>query len=268
MSSSKNRVFDGGKRENLVGFAIIVAVSILLLLSVNPISKYVKTMNRPKNTEKIYTKGVYEGTYKGFAGEVITSITVSETEIETIKIIGKNETQDIGGKAMTSIEARVLENQDINFDLISGATITSLAVKKGLEEALAKAKGEEYIKEEEVDINSSSTDDGSWKNEESVEVIIDVVPRVKGEYIDGIYESVVDGYNDKIKIKVEVKDSDIIKIEVLEHSESKGLFENAYLNVVSKIIETQNFDVDIVAGASVTSKAIIDGVKKALEIKN
>ncbi len=42
MKSPAEKLFDGGKKSNLIGLCIIVVITVIFLLCVGPITKYVK----------------------------------------------------------------------------------------------------------------------------------------------------------------------------------------------------------------------------------
>ena len=56
----------------------------------------------------------------------------------------------------------------------------------------------------------------------------------------------------------------IAKIDVLSHSETSGISDPAFEQIPAAIIEKQSADVDVVAGATKTSEALIAAVKDAL----
>jgi fumarate reductase flavoprotein subunit len=89
-----------------------------------------------------YTPGTYEATEQGFAGEVKVTITTDEKSITDVKIEGASETPDKGGKAIEALQPELLKAQSSNVDSVAGATITSDAVKKAFDKAVAQAKGE------------------------------------------------------------------------------------------------------------------------------
>ena len=80
--------------------------------------------------EAIYTPGTYTGTATGI-GEVKVTMTFSETAITDVVIDASNETESIGGVAAQSTE----------IDNISGATITTNAVKKAAASCIEQAMG-------------------------------------------------------------------------------------------------------------------------------
>ena len=54
------------------------------------------------------------------------------------------------------------------------------------------------------------------------------------------------------------------EVKVLEHSETAGISDPAIEKIPAAIVEAQSADVDIVSGATFTSKGIIEAVKNAL----
>ncbi len=72
------------------------------------------------------------------------------------------------------------------------------------------------------------------------------------------------GYGGKVKVKVTVDGAKITKIEVLEHSETPGVSDEALKTLPQAIIDAQSTKIDGVAGASFTSKALFEAVENAL----
>jgi uncharacterized protein with FMN-binding domain len=67
-----------------------------------------------------------------------------------------------------------------------------------------------------------------------------------------------------IKVKVTMDGDTIVNIEVLEQSETAGISDKAFEDVIADILEKQTTDVDIVSGATLTSNGIIEAVADAL----
>lgn len=83
----------------------------------------------------------------------------------------------------------------------------------------------------------------------------------KESYKDGTYSIVVSGHNKDIKIDTTFKGNSIVKIEA-KHEETKGLGDTAINQTIKTIIEKQSTDIDTISGATVSSKALLDGVKE------
>lgn len=92
----------------------------------------------------------------------------------------------------------------------------------------------------------------------------DTTPEVQGSYKDGVYEGIGTGNNGDIKVEVVVEDGKIISVELKEHEETEGLYEDAEKTVIAEIIEKQTTEVDAVTGATNTSNGIIEAVADAL----
>lgn len=96
-------------------------------------------------------------------------------------------------------------------------------------------------------------------------VATDLVPAVtyetaENEFI-GISENAMGG---KLVVKVTMDGEKIAAVEVLEQKETAGLADPALANVPAAIVAANSTEVDTVAGATITSKAIIEAVNNAL----
>lgn len=73
------------------------------------------------------------------------------------------------------------------------------------------------------------------------------------------------GYNGEITLKTEIKEDKIINITVEKHKETKGVGDIAIPKISKKIIDKQSLDVDNIAGATITSKAVISAVVDSMK---
>ena len=90
--------------------------------------------------EAIYTPGTYTGTATGI-GEVKVTMTFSEAAITDVVIDASNETESIGGVAAPTLKDALMAAQSTEIDNISGATITTNAVKKAAASCIEQAMG-------------------------------------------------------------------------------------------------------------------------------
>ena len=72
------------------------------------------------------------------------------------------------------------------------------------------------------------------------------------------------GFAGKITVAVEIKDKKIVAITVLNVEADDAAFFNRAKGVIDRIIQSQNLDVDVVSGATYSSRGIISAVKNAL----
>ena len=82
----------------------------------------------------------YTGTAQGI-GEVSVSLTVEDGKITAAEVVGENETKGIGYEpcADGTFADAIVAAQGVDFDSISGATVTSNAVKDAAKKAMAAA---------------------------------------------------------------------------------------------------------------------------------
>lgn len=81
-------------------------------------------------------------------------------------------------------------------------------------------------------------------------------------YKDGTFRGESDGYEDKIIVDVTLKADKIVTVKVVSQAESRA---KTSMKVIPKrIIEAQKVRVDAVTGATISSKAIMRAVEKAL----
>ena len=87
-----------------------------------------------------YTPGTYTATAKGMSDITMTA-TFSETAITDIQLDLSGETDSIGQAAKDDLIKQLLEAQNSTIDGVSGATITSDAVKQCMNDCITQAMG-------------------------------------------------------------------------------------------------------------------------------
>ncbi|MBQ7432147.1 MAG: FMN-binding protein [Lachnospiraceae bacterium] len=108
-------------------------------------------------------------------------------------------------------------------------------------------------------------ENGGKKNtEKETEEESKEIPKGSFDLKDGVYEGEGTGFAGKIKVAVTIEDGTITKIEILEVEADDEAFFNRAKGVIDKIITSQQLDVDVVSGATYSSKGIIHAVKNAL----
>ena len=113
-----------------------------------------KTSEQKEETGGEAKDGTYEGAFKGMNDDVKVKVTLKDKKIESIEVVEHSETPGIGGELkdidgnvrqvglkipVTDIPKEIVESQSLNVDNITGATASSVAVKKAVEVALKEA---------------------------------------------------------------------------------------------------------------------------------
>ena len=89
--------------------------------------------------EEAFVPGTYTGEEQGFGGAVVVEITTDASGITAVTVTGDSETPTIGGAALETLAAQILEAQSAEIDGVSGATVTSDAARTAAEAAIAAA---------------------------------------------------------------------------------------------------------------------------------
>lgn len=187
-----------------------------------------------------------QGTGKGFGGDVTVTLTVENGVITDCAIEGADETPSIGGAAMEELAAQVVAANGPDIDGVSGATYTSDGVKAAVKAALGldEANGE------------------------------------KTALVPGTYVGSAKGMNDKVEVTLTVTEDAITAAEVTYQQETAGIGQPLVnkdgvqldiigdipsLTIPQAIVDNQTLNIDVVTGATVTSRAILSAAADALK---
>jgi fumarate reductase flavoprotein subunit len=141
-----------------IAAALIMVMAVSLSACAAPETTEPNEGNETPVEESVFTPGTYEGSAKGFHGDVVLTVTVNENEITEI-VADHTETEGLGDNAIDEMIASAMEKDSLALDMMSGATYSSEAFLAALEMALVKAgadveklkvkeAGEEAVKED------------------------------------------------------------------------------------------------------------------------
>ena len=107
--------------------------------------------------------GDFTGTAKGFGGDVSVTLTLIDGAITGCTAEGKDETQGVGSEAIAKMPGEIAESGSIAVDGVSGATVTSNAIKEAAAAALTAAglNADDYkieVKADETKAEDSTVD--------------------------------------------------------------------------------------------------------------
>ena len=102
-------------------------------------SQTAKKKEAHKNAAITYKAGTYTGTASGMNGPVKLAVTFSADAITDIKVAESKETPHVGTPAFDILFADAIAANGSGIDVVSGATITSVAVRNALNDAAKQA---------------------------------------------------------------------------------------------------------------------------------
>jgi uncharacterized protein with FMN-binding domain len=122
-----------------IAVGVFIIVGIAMMMKMRPVLQEQKQVRRMEISNADLTKvldGVYQGdfTYGGFT--FLVEVGVTNHKIENIKILKNMETSH--AKHVEGVIERIIQKQSPNVDAITGATTTSKALMKAVENALTK----------------------------------------------------------------------------------------------------------------------------------
>ena len=79
------------------------------------------------------------GTAKGNNGDVTVEVTMTKDKLYKIEVTEQQETEGIGDKAIAEIPGKMIENNSVKVDAVSGATNTSNAIIEAVKTAIKSA---------------------------------------------------------------------------------------------------------------------------------
>mgnify|MGYP002870148775 CR=1 FL=1 len=85
------------------------------------------------------------------------------------------------------------------------------------------------------------------------------------QYKPGSYINEAEGYYSTLIVKVTVDESRILDIEIVSHEEPELLSDIVFKRLPPMMKKKNTHDVDVISGATYTSRALIEAVGKALE---
>ena len=188
----------------------------------------------------------------GIGGDVVVEVVTDGENIYAVTVVEQNETPGIGSVAAEKLPGAIVEANSIEVDGITGATVTSTAIKTAVTEALAS-------------LNAAPAEEEAAPAEEEApaEEPAPVKEAVLAEPVT--VQAVAAGKNGPIVVEVTTDGSNILDVKVLESAETVGVGAVAVEWLPARIVEANSVEVDGISGATITSDAIKAAVVQAVE---
>lgn len=184
----------------------------------------------------------FTGTAAGRNGDVTVEVVYEDDQIKSVKVTKQEETEGIADPALEKVPGEIVDAQTPNVETVSGATITSEAIINATKAALESAG---------VDVDSL----GAASKHENVPVT----------YTAGTYTGTAEGYNGPVTLSVTFSEDGIEDIEVTDQKETDHVGTVAYDILKEDAIKANGSGIDVVGGATFTSKAYKDALANAAQ---
>ncbi len=168
----------------------------------------------------------YVGTASGYGGSVRVSIEVRDGKLLNLTATGAGETDGIGTVAVEDMAKAMLEKGTWDVDTVTGATMTSDAMRQAAKKAMDEAALLEEAK---------------------------------------TYVGTASGYGGSVRVSIEVKGGELLNLTATGAGETDGIGTVAVEDMAKAMLEKGTWDVDVVTGATMTSDAMRQAAKKAMD---
>ncbi len=185
-----------------------------------------------------FTPGTYEATEQGFGGAVTVSVTVDGNAVTAVEITGENETPGLGLAAIDVYKESLVgltsaEEMDLTVDVATSASVTTGAIQRALQKALALASGEAAVNDAPI------------------------------SFVPGTYTAQAEGYNGPVTVEATFSDTAVTDIQVTQSGETAHVGDVAYAPMIADMLACNGSGVDAVSGATFSSRALRNAVNDA-----
>ncbi|MFD1418828.1 FAD-binding protein [Companilactobacillus keshanensis] len=74
----------------------------------------------------------------GMGNEIVVRVTMEDSDIKNVEILKQSESEDYGAKAVRMLPQEIIEANSTDVDAVSGASVSSAAIKEAVQDALKK----------------------------------------------------------------------------------------------------------------------------------
>lgn len=144
---------------------------------------------------------------------------------------------------------------------------TTTTVTEEIEEEILE-ESEEEIQEEEIFTEYEEQDnppENPQEEEPETEYETEAVPEIQYIYNDGDFSASAYGYDGEVYVTVTIENDVIVNISGYSNESDSWYFDSASEQIIPAILDSQSVDVDAFSGATYSSNAIVQAVKKALD---
>lgn len=197
--------------------------------------------------------GTWTGTAQGYGGDVTVSVTIANKKITAIEVVSASgETPSFFSHAKAIIP-KIIEAQNPDVDVVSGATYSSNGIINAVKNALTKASGGTVT--ETSNGGAASNAAGSTSSDAFQD----------GTYKDGTYTGSAAGFRGNITVSVTISGGKIASISVVSAPGNDEPYLSKAKTLIAKVLAKQSPNgVDTVSGATYSSNGILNAIKNAL----
>lgn len=177
-----------------------------------------------------YQDGIYKASAKG-KNNIAVTVKIQNNHIKKVTL-ASDKNNKFTNDTFKILRNQILDKQSANIDGVTGASLTSRAVKEALGQIVEKAQGKEH------------------KQNLALK--------------DGTFTGTANGHGGRLEVKLTAKNNQLTNLKVTKNHESPDIATAVLREIPKQIVAQQTLGVDVITGASLTSQAIIDATSDAL----
>ncbi len=210
-----------------------------------------------------YKDGIYYGEGTGFGGTTKVKVVVKQNKIKQIVVLETADDEPFFGRARELLK-QIVEKQTVAVDTVSGATYSS----NGLIEAVKNALENATLDEKKSGTSKKTTGttkkkkSGSNQKKESSVSNTQNTGSTEFPYKDGVYFGTGEGYRGEITVAIIIENQKLQYALVTKSEDDEKFFTRAK-ELVKTVVEKQSTKVDVVSGATYSSKGILEAIENA-----
>ncbi|MCD8076574.1 MAG: FMN-binding protein, partial [Lachnospiraceae bacterium] len=214
-----------------------------------------------------FVPGTYTAAAQGMESEITVNVTFDEYNIIAVGTWLEGETDGVGADIGEEISSQILEAQSANVDGVSGATITSTAVKEAVADCIAQAKADsEDTETEAAETETAETETVETETAAADTEAVDESTAIEGgNFVPGTYTASAAGISSDVTVTCTFDETGLVSIEADVSGETAGIGADIGDTMIARVLEAQSSEVDGVSGATITSDAFKAAVADCME---
>ena len=189
------------------------------------------------------------GSAQGMVGPVSVELIATADKIYSINVIEANETENIGTLAIDQLPASIFEANSLDVDGVTGATVTSNAIKSASAQALESAGFDPAA--------------FGYKAAGAAETTTIDTSDIPADATTATGEA--QGLGGPVQVEITATADKIYNVVATGENETPNIGTMALEQLPGAIVNANSLEVDAISGATITSNAIIEAAKQALE---
>lgn len=231
-----------------------------------------KKSNGTENIQEIhgYKDGTYYGQGTGFGGITKVKVVVKKNKIAQIIVLETKDDEAFFEKAK-GLLTEMIDNQTTEVDIVSGATYSS----NGLIEAVRDALKDAALEEKQTTKGKSNKSETTKKTKKDTKqnTTQETTTSVENQkntgltgfsYKDGVYFGTGEGYRGEITVAIVIENQKLQYALVTKSEDDEKYFTRAK-DLLKTVVEKQSTQIDVVSGATFSSKGILEAIENAVK---